>query len=212
MSISEIQVLPDRSAVFVPNSVLENFDENEIGYLVREAYDAARPKPVLISADKQIELVNGTEIIKEMASAKHSGIGTRLIIKLGIYLENNPIGRIYGADATFTIGENERLPDVSFVSNDKIPVGGEPLKKWSFAPDIAVEVISPTDIYMEIAEKIQEYFNAGVKQVWLIDSKFEKVIVYFSFTKTVILTTEDDLTCENILPGFRLKLSDIFID
>jgi len=212
MSTSEIQVLPDRSAVFVPNSVLENFDGNEIGYMVREAYDATRPPPVLISAEKQIEIVNGKEIIKEMASAKHSGVGTRLIIKLGVFLESHPIGRVYGADATFTIGENDRMPDVSFVSIDKIPADGEPLKKWSFAPDLAVEVISPTDIYLEVAEKTHEYFEAGVRQVWLINSKFDNVTIYYSPTKTKILTSQDELICEEILPDFRLKLSDIFID
>lgn len=212
MSISEIQVLPDRSAVFVPNSILENFDGNEIGYMVREAYDATRPPPVLISAEKQIEIVNGKEIIKEIASAKHSGVRTRLIIKLGVFLESNPIGRVYGADAAFTIGENDRIPDVSFVSIDKIPADGEPLKKWSFAPDLAVEVISPTDIYLEVAEKTYEYFEAGVRQVWLINSKFDNVTIYYSPTKTKILTSQDELTCEEILPGFRLKLSDIFID
>ena len=58
MPASEIQVLPDRSAVFVPNSVLENFDENEIGYMVREAYDATKPQPTLIDAEKQIEIVD----------------------------------------------------------------------------------------------------------------------------------------------------------
>jgi len=211
MPASEIQVLPDRSAVFVPNSVLENFDENEIGYMVREAYDATKPQPTLIDAEKQIEIVDGAEVIKEMASAKHSGIGTRLIIKLGIFLESNPIGRVYGADATFTIGKNDRIPDVSFVSKEKI-TDGEPLKKWAFAPDLAVEVISPTDIFLEVAEKTQAYFDAGVKQVWLIDSKFETVTVYYSLTKTLILTENDELTCEEILPNFRLKLSEIFID
>jgi Uma2 family endonuclease len=212
MPTSEIQVLPDRSAVFVPNSVLENFDENEIGYLVREAYDAAKPQPVLIDPEKQIEIVNGKEFIKEMASAKHSGIGTRLIIKLGVFLDSNPLGRVYGADATFTIGNNDRMPDVSFVLNEKIPNDGEPLKKWLFAPDLAIEVISPTDMFLEVAEKTQEYFEAGVRQVWLIDSKFDTVTVYYSPTKTLILTAKDELTCEDILPGFRLKLSDIFID
>ena len=212
MSTSEIQVLPDRSAVFVPNSVLENFDENEIGYLVREAYDSARQKPPLIDAEKQVEIVNGEEIIKEMAGAKHSGVGTRLIIKLGIYLESNPIGRVYGADATFTIGENDRLPDVSFISNDKIPANGEPLKKWLFAPDIAVEVVSPTDFYQDVLDKIDEYFDAEVKQVWIINPEKDDFAIFTAPKTTKYLSKDEVLTCEEILPGFRLKLSDIFID
>ena len=191
---------------------MENFDENEIGYLVREAYDSAQQKPILIDAEKQVEIVNGEEIIKEMAGAKHSGVGTRLIIKLGIYLESNPIGRVYGADATFTIGENDRLPDVSFISNDKIPANGEPLKKWLFAPDIAVEVVSPTDFYQDVLDKIDEYFDAEVKQVWIINPEKDDFAIFTAPKTTKYLSKDEILTCEEILPDFRLKLSDIFID
>ena len=112
----------------------------------------------------------------------------------------------------FTIGKNDRMPDVSFVAKEKIPKRGEPLSKWKFAPDLAVEVISPNDKYDKIFDKLNEYFSAGVRQVWLVEPRFERVIVYFSPDESKTFHKTELLICEEILPGFKLNLSDIFID
>ena len=72
---------------------------------------------------------------------------------------------MYGPDTSFQIGANERLPDVAFVAADRIPAWGEPEGMWPFAPDLAVEILSPTDLYEKVSGKIREYFAAGVRQV-----------------------------------------------
>ena len=147
-----------------------------------------------------------------MPTAKHSGISTRLTIELGIYLKKNKIGRVYGDNTIFRIGVNKRIPDVAFVSSEKIPPMGEPLDIWEFAPDLAVEVISPSERHNEVERKISDYFAAGVRQVWKIVPELKTLTIYFSPTETKILTEKDEICCEEILPRFRLKLSDIFID
>ncbi len=147
-----------------------------------------------------------------MPTAKHSGIATRLTIKLGIFLKKNKLGRVYGDNTLFQIGENKRIPDVSFVLAKKIPLTGEPLDIWNFAPDLAVEVISPSEIHNKVERKIREYFDAGVTQVWKIVPEFKTLTIYFSPTETKILTENDELTCAEILPNFRLPLNEIFID
>jgi len=162
--------------------------------------------------NKGYEFVNGKLEKKEMPTAKHSGIATRLTIEFGIYLKNNKIGRVYGDNTLFQIGANRRIPDVAFVSASKIPQTGEPLDIWNFAPDLAIEVISPSERHNKVEQKIREYFAAGVKQVWKIVPEFKTLTIYFSMTETKILTEDDVITCEEILPGFNLKLSDIFID
>ncbi len=149
---------------------------------------------------------------KEMATAKHSGIATRLTIKLGIFLEKNNLGRVYGDNTNFQIGANKRIPDVSFVLAKKIPPTGEPLDIWNPAPDLAIEVISPSERHNKVERKIREYFDAGVTQVWKIVPEFKTLTIYFSPTETKILTEKDEVTCEKLLPDFRLNLSDIFID
>ena len=161
---------------------------------------------------KGYEFVNGKLEKKEMPTAKHSGIAGRVFLELGIFLKNNKFGRAYGDNTLFKIGANRRIPDAAFVSNSKIPATGEPFDIWDFAPDIAVEVISPSERHNEVERKISDYFEAGVRQVWKIVPESKTLTIYFSATETKILTETDELTCEEILPKFRLKLSDIFID
>lgn len=147
---------------------------------------------------------------KNMAGARHSGIGVRLISELWLYVKANKLGGVYGPDATFVIGERDRLPDVSFISAKRIPPDGEPESKWKFAPDLAVEIISPNDIYTDVEDKIYEYFEAGVKQVWLISSEHKTVTIYNSPTQISVLIESDELTSEELFPGFKLKLKEIF--
>lgn len=160
---------------------------------------------------KDFEYVDGKLEKKSMPNAKHSGIATRLGAEIWYYLKKNKIGRIYN-EAHFQIGEDKRIPDVAFVANERIPEDGEPEKFWDFAPDLAVEIVSPTDFYQDVLDKIDNYFEAGVLEVWLINPEKENLTVYFSFEKTKVLSKKDTLTSEKILPKFKLKLSEIFID
>lgn len=169
-------------------------------------------EPEILDREKQIEKVNGKEEIKNMSGAKAGGIATRLSAEIWFFVRANKLGRVYGPDTMFTIGKNDRMPDVSFVAKEKIPKRGEPLSKWKFAPDLAIEVISPNDIYDKIFDKLNEYFSAGVKQVWLVEPRFERVRIYNSPDESKTFHKTDELTCEEILPDFKLKLNDIFID
>lgn len=132
------------------------------------------------------------------------------MLGLGAFVEENNLGGVYGPDATFIIGDRDKIPDISFVSLERIPLDDEPESKWYFAPDLAVEIISPNDIYSEVEDKIHEYFAAGVRQVWIIYSKYKTVTIYRSPTQATILTENDILTCEELLPNFSLSLKDIF--
>lgn len=187
-----------------PNSVLKSNGQKRI----RSEESINR----FLIKNKGYEFIDGKLEKKEMATAKHSGIATRLSAEIWFYLKKNKIGRVYGDNTTFQIGANKRIPDVSFVSAKKIPPTGEPLDIWNFAPDLAIEVISPSERHNKVERKIREYFDAGVTQVWKIVPEFKTLTIYFSPTETKILTEKDEVTCEEILPSFRLNLSDIFID
>ena len=165
---------------------------------------------LVLDPEKEYEIVNGQPEEKVMASALHSGVGTRLIIRLGGYVEMNKLGALYGPDATFQIGINERLPDVSFISAARLPKDGEPTTKWMMVPDLAVEVVSPNDLYRKVMTKVKEYLSTGVKEVWLIEPELRLFTLYRSLTDFTVLSEEDELVSETILPGFRLKLSELF--
>jgi Uma2 family endonuclease len=159
--------------------------------------------------DLDYEIVDGRKEVK-MAGARHGRIGARLITKLGVYLENNPIGGVYLSNTTFQVGPYERMPDVSFVSASRFPEEGEPSGKWEIAPDIAVEVISPTDIWDKVNGKVREYFDAGVRRVWLVSQPERQVMIYDSPTQIKVVTVDEELTSEAILPGFKCRVTALF--
>ena len=164
---------------------------------------------ITLDPDKQYEIVNGQPEEKEMPGAKHSGVCGRLGRRLGVYVETNGLGELY-PEATFQIGENERIPDLAFVSASRIPSEGEPETKWPMAPDLAVEVISPNDLYEKVYAKAMEYLAAGVKQVWLVSPEHHTITIYRSPTNITAFPGDSELVIEDLFPGFRCPLSEIF--
>jgi Uma2 family endonuclease len=162
-----------------------------------------------LDPEREYEIVNGKPEAKEMAGARHGGITARLLIEMGMHIKLNKLGAIYTPDTTFKIGQNDRLPDISFVSAERIPAEGEPESPWDFAPDLAVEVVSPNDLWEGVQNKLHEYFAAGVREVWLVAPDTKELYVYTAPRSVRVLAEEDELTTE-LLPGFRCKLSEIF--
>jgi Uma2 family endonuclease len=160
--------------------------------------------------DKEYEIVAGQPEEKTMGGARHSGVGARLTARLVIHVEAHQLGGVYGPDATFQIGENQRIPDVAFVAAPRFPVEGEPEGIWPMAPDLAVEIISPYDLYEKVISKVEEYLANGVRQVWLISPEHKTLTIYHTPTHTTILTEADDLVSEELLTGFRCRVADLF--
>jgi Uma2 family endonuclease len=165
---------------------------------------------ITLDPEKEYEVVDGEPQEKEMGGARHSGIGARLLARIVNHVEAHGLGGVYGADATFQIGQNERLPDVSFVAAERIPLSGEPEGIWPFAPDLAVEVVSPNDLYEKVLAKVREYLAAGVRQVWLISPEHRTVTIHETPTRTRTLGEEDELSSEELLPGFRCAVRELF--
>lgn len=165
---------------------------------------------VAFDTDREFEIIDGQLEEKEMAGALHGGVTARLLVKLGNYLETEGVGDLYTPDTTFKIGKNERLPDIGFVSSDRVPEDGEPIGIWEIAPDLAIEVVSPNDVWGKVDRKVEDYFRAGVREVWLVSPENKKIVIYHSPTHTTILTENDELTSETLLPGFRCQVGELF--
>jgi Uma2 family endonuclease len=105
-----------------------------------------------------------------------------------------------------------RRPDVAFVSANRWPLDREipTTGDWAIVPDLAVEVISPNDIFKDVLTKLQEYFQYGVQLVWAVVPEAQQVYVYDSPTQVRILTVRDTLTGSMILPEFHLPLVSLF--
>jgi Uma2 family endonuclease len=97
----------------------------------------------------------------------------------------------------------------AFISNEKMSQA-ESGSFLDVAPELIVEITSPSDRWSDIHEKLVEYFTIGVELVWLIDPQLEQIHVYHSLDDVTRLTADNTLTAPNILPGFSLPLSEIF--
>ena len=111
---------------------------------------------------------------------------------------------------SYQIGANKRIIDLSFISSARIPPGGEPATKWMIPPDLAIEIISSTDLYYDVFHRLGDYLKAKVKQVWLVDPFNQSIIVYRSYNNITAFVDDAELTCEDLLPGFRLPLCEVF--
>jgi Uma2 family endonuclease len=164
---------------------------------------------VLLDHEKSYEIVNGQPEEKEMPGARHSGVCTRFSRKLGAFVEANALGEVY-QEASFQIGENERIPDLAFISAERIPPDGEPEAKWLIVPDLAIEVVSPNDFYEKVHAKAMEYLAAGVKQVWIVSPENRTITIYRSTTNIIAFPEDSEFVSEDLFPGFRCHLSEIF--
>jgi len=99
---------------------------------------------------------------------------------------------------------------VAFVRQERIPPEGEPEGYWELSPDLAVEVVSPTDSAAHIQAKVQEYLEAGTRLVWVVYPRTQTVVVYRPSGEALVLGEEDMLTGEDVLPGFACRVGDIF--
>jgi len=110
-------------------------------------------------------------------------------------------------------GQSSRRPDVAFVSYSRWPLTLPPVddpSEFDFAPNLAVEVVSPSNTATEIEDKIKEYFDAGVDLVWVIHPRHRRIYVHESASQTRLLVETDELDGGNVLPGFRLSISALF--
>jgi Uma2 family endonuclease len=105
---------------------------------------------------------------------------------------------------------NLRSPDVTFVRNEKLPKEEDQNKFAEFVPDLAVEVLSPTDRQTFVLEKIREFLENGVPIVWLVDPAAKTVTEYRSLSVIKQYSGDDVISAESVLPGFSCPISRFF--
>jgi Uma2 family endonuclease len=157
------------------------------------------------------ELVDGVLVEKAMGTAE-AFLALRLGRLLGAFADEHDLGDVAGADATLRLLPGTvRLPDVSFVSWDRLPGRMYPSEQIAnLAPDLAVEVLSPSNTKGEILRKLKEYFLAGVHLVWVVDPKQRIVTVSTAPDESTVVTEDQTLGGGDVLPGFKLPLRTLF--
>jgi Uma2 family endonuclease len=157
------------------------------------------------------ELIDGTLVEKVMASYE-SLLAGALLHFLYLYLDEHNIGLVLPGDGLLRLfPEQVRVPDVSFISWKRMPNRRFPRDAIaSLVPDLAVEILSPSNTEGEMRRKLRDYFQAGCKLVWLVDPEERTVRVYTSVRRFVQFTEEDTLTGGKVLPGFSLAIRTWF--
>jgi Uma2 family endonuclease len=161
---------------------------------------------------KSYELVRG-QLVERNMGIESSWISSRLLVRLGRFCEDQDIGWVLPPDSGFQCFPHDprmvRKVDVSFVRKGRFP--GDVLPKgWArIAPDLAIEVISPNDRAEELEEKLIDYRKADVPLAWVIYPKSRSVMVYRRDGSISRLLEDDELSGEDVVPGFRCKIREI---
>jgi Uma2 family endonuclease len=168
----------------------------------------------VIEPDEDYEVVDGVIVEEPPLGAYESRMANRLAKTIYLFDPPGNLGEVV-IEILFILKHTpslRRKPDVAFVSRERWPVGRSMGSEaaWDVIPDLAVEFTSPTDLIRDLMDKIEEYFRAGVRQVWVIYPRHRKVYAYESPTSVRILSEGDELDGGVVLPGFRLSLSDLF--
>ena len=129
------------------------------------------------------------------------------------HVEENGLGTVYAVETGFRLATNPdtlRAPDVAFVSRARVEAIGEIEGFWPKAPDLAVEVISPGDSYVDVEEKVFDWLEAGTKMVVVVNPRQRSATVYKSPTDIAALAEADVLDGRDVVPGFELTVREIF--
>jgi len=164
-------------------------------------------------AAERFELIAGVLRETEPMGGRHGEIQFELHGPLYLYLRDRRIGRVYTEGTHFLILRDPDvvlMPDIAFVRTDRLPPDGARDGIMPLAPDLVIEVLSPSNRMTEMSEKISLYQRAGVPLIWLVHPRTRSVTVYATGRAPRILHESDTLDGEDILPGFSLPVADLF--
>jgi Uma2 family endonuclease len=162
---------------------------------------------------KRFELVRGKLIEVSGATALHGEIVELIHEVLKVFVRLHHLGRVYGDSVAYIVAREPdivRVPDVSFVARDRVPATGIPDTFWPFAPDLAVEVVSANDRVVEVRKNVREYLDGGTRAVWVAWPATRSIEVRTSARPPQDLGSDDELDGGDVLPGFRVRVADLF--
>ncbi len=159
------------------------------------------------------ELVKGELQKMAPAGSSHGAIAMNLAGPLHQYVKGNNLGKVFAAETGFVIAHNPdtvRAPDVAFVQRQRVETIGNIVGYWPGAPDLVVEVVSPNDLYSEVAEKVDAWLTAGTQLVIIVDPRRQTITVHRAPTEMQTLTLNDTLDGAPVLPGWILPVREVF--
>lgn len=169
------------------------------------------------AANKHCELVSGEVIDMSPPGFRHGLVSSAVIFQLRKWsgFGREALGFVASNDAgviTHRDPDSVRGPDCLFVQKARIPADFDSRGYLTIAPDLAVEILSPTDRWSEVIAKVGEYLEAGVREVWVIDPELSQVEVFRPDAAPKTYRANDELSSVAVLPGFRCSVADLFTE
>jgi Uma2 family endonuclease len=158
------------------------------------------------------ELVRGELRCMAPSAALSGVVAMRLGRRMDGFADEHDLGVCGTAESGFRLNSDPdtvRAPDLWFVRADRIPADGIPETFWPGAPDLAVEVLSPSDRFVSVIEKVQDYLASGTRLVWVIDPKGRSAAVFRPDARPLLLQEDGVLDGADVLPGFSVILRDV---
>src|SRR5262245_15685175 len=159
------------------------------------------------------ELLRGFLIAEPAPGRLHGRTIANIASILKAFVRSTRSGIVYAADTGFVLARDPdtvRGPDVAYVTNERERLAGGEAPYFPGAPDLAIEVISPSERMSEVLGKVSDYLAAGSRLVWLVDPIREEVRVFRSPFTPRVLAADDVLDGEDVLPGFSVRVSELF--
>ena len=163
--------------------------------------------------DGKVELVRGELRVIPPPGAPHGKVESNLFLLLGVHVKVNSLGSVFGDTFGYILTElprTVRVPDVSFVRAERLPREGLGPGLLRLAPDLAVEVLSPSESWSELEEKLADYTTAGTRLIWVVDPARRTVMILNQTHPVKWLQEADVLDGGDVVPGFSCKVAEIF--
>jgi Uma2 family endonuclease len=158
------------------------------------------------------ELDEGELITMPPAGEEHGFCGMTIGTLMNNYVRKNGLGRVYGSDTGFRLrATTVRAPDVAFVRKERLAA----IRQGVFAngaPDLAVEVFSPSDSVRQLMRKVKQYFAAGCHTVWIVYPDRKEINVLEASGADRLLGIGDTIEAPDLLPGFSVPAAEFFTD
>jgi Uma2 family endonuclease len=159
------------------------------------------------------ELVRGELQMAPPPGSEHGEVTMKLAAPLFQHVKKNDLGIVYAAETGFKLESNPdtvRAPDIAFVRQETVDKTGRSTGYRVGAPDLVVEVLSPSDTVGKVEAKVKQWLQSGARMVWIVSPKLKTVTVYRSLTDIVTLTEKDTLDGGDVVSGFQINVADVF--
>ena len=163
--------------------------------------------------DCRYELVRGELRSRPFVRFRQAQIATKMCMHIYRYAKASGLGKVYPSGTGFTLAmepDHVRAPGVSFVRQARVDAAGNGEGFFPGPPDVAFEVVSPDDLYMDLDEKVADYLETGTLAVIVVNPRRRTVKVHRPASATVKLSEADTLEIDDVVPGWSMPVKEMF--